>query len=62
MFHKYLTSTVVNVLLFVSAQTLFHLTTHITATLKLFCMLGGSAALSAGSVCHQSGSVIVSLR
>ena len=35
-FHKYWTSTVVKVLLLVSAQTLFYLTTHVTATLRLF--------------------------
>jgi len=56
-FHKYWTSTVVKVLLLVSAQTLFYLTTHVTATLRLFWMLGGSAALSADPVCHQSGFV-----
>jgi len=56
-FHKYWTSAVVIVLLLVSAHTLFYLTTHVTASLKLFCMLGGSTALNADPVCHQSGSV-----
>jgi len=58
-FHKYWTLTVVKVLLLVSAQTLFYLTTRITASLKLFCMLGGSAALSADPVCRHSGSVSI---
>ena len=53
-FHKYWTSTVVRFLLLVSAQTLFYLITHITATFRLFRMSEGSAALNAGPVCHQS--------
>jgi hypothetical protein len=59
-FHKYLTLTVVRVLVSISTQTLFYLATHMTATLKLLSLLEGSAALNADPVCHQSGSVSVS--